>query len=144
MSALRQDGRGDFYPDDSRSFAAGSGFNIEAVTQGFAPGGRDVAGDFSDRMHRLRYGGEHRIFVGREKSSAKRNPFLAGFVTGAMGHSPHRVAESLMAVLSAIGGAVLLAIGSNFIVPIGSAGGGVCDLAGIASLMVFLGLLDGE
>jgi hypothetical protein len=50
----------------------------------------------------------------------------------------------LMTVLSAIGGAVLLSIGSNFIVPIGSAVGGVCDLAGIASLMVFLGLLDGE
>lgn len=49
-----------------------------------------------------------------------------------------------MTILSAIGGAALLAIGSNFIVPIGSAVGGVCDLAGIASLMVFLGLLDGE
>jgi hypothetical protein len=55
-----------------------------------------------------------------------------------------RALESSMTVLSAIGGAALLALGSNFIVPIGSALGGVCDLAGIASLMVFLGLLDGE
>jgi hypothetical protein len=55
-----------------------------------------------------------------------------------------RMRESLMTVLSAVGGAFLLAIGSNFIVPIGSVVGGVCDLAGIASLMVFLGLLDGE
>ena len=54
------------------------------------------------------------------------------------------VPESAMTILSAIGGAALLAIGSNFIVPIGSAVGGVCDLAGIVSLMVFLGLLDGE
>jgi hypothetical protein len=49
-----------------------------------------------------------------------------------------------MTALSAIGGAVLLAIGSNFVVPIGSAVGGMCDLAGIASFMMFLGLLDGE
>jgi hypothetical protein len=49
-----------------------------------------------------------------------------------------------MTVVSAIGGAALLALGSNFIVPIGSAVGGVCDLAGIVSFMVFLGLLDGE
>jgi hypothetical protein len=52
--------------------------------------------------------------------------------------------ESSMTVVSAMGGAALLALGSNFIVPIGSAVGGVCDLAGIVSLMVFLGLLDGE
>jgi hypothetical protein len=52
--------------------------------------------------------------------------------------------ESSMTALSAVGGAILLAFGSNFIVPIGSAVGGICDLAGIASLMVFLGLLDGE
>jgi hypothetical protein len=49
-----------------------------------------------------------------------------------------------MMLLSAIGGAALIALGSNFIVPIGSGIGGLCDLAGIASLMVFLGLLDGE
>jgi hypothetical protein len=49
-----------------------------------------------------------------------------------------------MAILSAVGGASLLAVGSNFIIPVGSAIGGVCDLAGIVSMMMFFGLIDGE
>jgi hypothetical protein len=78
---------------------------------------------------------------------APRNVFIAAVVTDAIWQLRWigiQVPESLMTVLSAIVGAVLVAIGSNFIVPIGSVVGGVCDLAGIASLMVFLGLLDGE
>jgi hypothetical protein len=47
-------------------------------------------------------------------------------------------------VLSAVGGACLIAVGSNFVIPVGSAIGGVCDLAGIISMMMFFGLIDGE
>jgi hypothetical protein len=49
-----------------------------------------------------------------------------------------------MAVLSAVGGACLIAVGSNFVIPVGSALGGLCDLAGIVSMMMFFGLIDGE
>jgi len=47
-------------------------------------------------------------------------------------------------ILSGLGGAAMLALGSNLILPVGSAIGGVCDLAGIASAVVFFGLMDGE
>jgi len=47
-------------------------------------------------------------------------------------------------VLSGVGGTCLIAVGSNFIFPIGSALGGVGDLAGIVSMMMFFGLTDGE
>jgi hypothetical protein len=49
-----------------------------------------------------------------------------------------------MTLLSGIGGAILIAIGSNFVVPIGTAAGGLLDLAGVASVMMCLGLIDGE
>jgi hypothetical protein len=49
-----------------------------------------------------------------------------------------------MTILVAIGGAALIAVGSNIIVPISAAAGDVCDLAGIVTLLVSLGLLDGE
>jgi hypothetical protein len=49
-----------------------------------------------------------------------------------------------MMVLIAVSGTALIAIGSNLIVPVGNAIGGVCDLAGIVSMMVFLGLTDGQ
>jgi hypothetical protein len=51
---------------------------------------------------------------------------------------------SWVAMISGIGGAAMLALGCNLVVPIGSGIGGICDLAGVASVMVFLGLLDGE
>jgi hypothetical protein len=51
---------------------------------------------------------------------------------------------SWIAIMAGIGGAAMLAFGCNMIVPIGAEIGGVCDLAGIASMMVFLGLMDGE
>jgi hypothetical protein len=51
---------------------------------------------------------------------------------------------SWVAMISGIGGAAMLALGCNMVVPIGSGIGGICDLAGVASVMVFLGLLDGE
>jgi hypothetical protein len=49
-----------------------------------------------------------------------------------------------MLFVSGIAGAALLAVGSNFIIPIGAQLGGVLDLAGIASMMMFFGLADGE
>jgi hypothetical protein len=47
-------------------------------------------------------------------------------------------------VLSVAGGVSLTAAGSNFSIPIGSALDGVCDPAGIVSIMMFFGLIDGE
>jgi hypothetical protein len=49
-----------------------------------------------------------------------------------------------IAMLTGIGGAALLAVGCDMVVPIGSGVGGVFDLEGVASVMVFLGLMDGE
>lgn len=49
-----------------------------------------------------------------------------------------------LAMVSGIGGAAMLVVGCNMVFPIGSGIGGVCDLAGVASVMVFLGLMDGE
>ena len=45
--------------------------------------------------------------------------------------------------VSGFGGAAMLAFGSIMIVPLGSVVGSLCDLAGIASLMVCFGLMDG-
>jgi hypothetical protein len=51
---------------------------------------------------------------------------------------------SWIAIVSGVGGAAMLAFGSNMIIPVGTGIGGVLDLAAIASMMVFLGLMDGE
>jgi hypothetical protein len=51
---------------------------------------------------------------------------------------------SLTAIISGLAGAAMLAFGSNMVIPIGSGIGSVFDLAGVASVMVFLGLMDGE
>ena len=51
---------------------------------------------------------------------------------------------NLATIVSGLGGAAMLAIGSNLVVPIGTGISSVCDLAGVASVMVFLGLMDGE
>jgi hypothetical protein len=51
---------------------------------------------------------------------------------------------SWVAILTGIGGAAMLVFGCNMVVPISSGIGGLCDLAGIASVMVFFGLMDGE
>ncbi len=47
-------------------------------------------------------------------------------------------------IVSALAGAVALALGSGFIFPLGGAASGVCDLAAIMSGMLFFGLLDGQ
>lgn len=47
------------------------------------------------------------------------------------------------AVITGLVGALMLAVGSNVILPVSAMTGGVCDLVGLASSMVFLGLLDG-
>ncbi|MGA2793017.1 MAG: hypothetical protein ABSE69_05710 [Roseiarcus sp.] len=41
-------------------------------------------------------------------------------------------------------GAALLALGCELIVPLGSGIGGLFALGGIASVLVFIGLIDGE
>jgi hypothetical protein len=46
-------------------------------------------------------------------------------------------------IVTGLGAAVLLALGFNLIVPLSNGIGGLCDLAGIASAVVFLGLTDG-
>ncbi len=40
--------------------------------------------------------------------------------------------------------AAMLALGLGLIVPVGGGIGGLCDLAGIASAVVFIGLIDGQ
>jgi hypothetical protein len=49
-----------------------------------------------------------------------------------------------IAIVSGLGGAAMLAVGSNMVIPMGTGLGGIFDLAGVASAMVFLGLMDGE
>jgi hypothetical protein len=49
---------------------------------------------------------------------------------------------SLPLIVSGLVGAALLAVGSGFILPLSSLVGGACDLAGIASAMVFFGLAE--
>jgi hypothetical protein len=63
---------------------------------------------------------------------------------GGLEGSGGSAAMNWVAMLTGIGGAALLAVGCNMIVPIGSEVGGAFDLAGVASVMVFLGLMDGE
>jgi hypothetical protein len=46
-------------------------------------------------------------------------------------------------ILSGIGAAAMLALGFNIILPLGGAADTICDLAGVASAVVFLGLAEG-
>ena len=46
-------------------------------------------------------------------------------------------------IITGLAGAAMLALGSNLVLPLGSAVGGLCDLLGIASAMMFFGLADG-
>lgn len=46
-------------------------------------------------------------------------------------------------ILTGLVGAFMLALGSDLILPVSGAMGGVCDLVGLASSMVFIGLVDG-
>ena len=47
-------------------------------------------------------------------------------------------------IVSALVGAITLALGCGFIFPLGSAASGICDLTAIASGMLIFGLLDGQ
>ena len=51
---------------------------------------------------------------------------------------------SWLLIATGLIGAFMLALGCGLIVPLGSSLGGLCDLAAIASAMVFFGLTDGE
>jgi hypothetical protein len=46
-------------------------------------------------------------------------------------------------ILSGLGAAAMLALGFNVILPLGAAADSVCDLAGVVSAIVFLGLAEG-
>ncbi len=46
-------------------------------------------------------------------------------------------------ILSGIGAAVMLALGFNMILPLGGVADTLCDLAGVVSAIVFLGLAEG-
>ncbi len=50
---------------------------------------------------------------------------------------------SLSLIATGLGGAALLALGFGSAGPIGGGIAGVCDVAGIASALMFFGLLDG-
>jgi hypothetical protein len=57
----------------------------------------------------------------------------------------HDLGSGVVAMLaSGIMGAALLVVGSNLIIPVGVEIGSLFDLAGIASIMMFLGLAEGE
>jgi len=47
-------------------------------------------------------------------------------------------------VISGLAGAAMLALGSGFVLPMGTAFGGICDLVGVASTVVFFGLAESE
>jgi hypothetical protein len=47
-------------------------------------------------------------------------------------------------MISGLGGAAMLALGSGFVWPMGTAVGGICDLVGVASAVVFFGLAESE
>jgi hypothetical protein len=47
-------------------------------------------------------------------------------------------------IVSGISGAILLAVGSNMVVPIGLQIGSLFDLGGIAAMMVCFSLADGQ
>lgn len=50
---------------------------------------------------------------------------------------------SWLLIATGLGATLLLALGFNLIVPLSSGISDFCDLAGIASAMVFFGLTDG-
>ena len=47
-------------------------------------------------------------------------------------------------MISGLVGAAMLALGSGFVWPMGASFGGICDLVGVASTVVFLGLAESE
>jgi hypothetical protein len=47
-------------------------------------------------------------------------------------------------VWSGLGGAAMLALGLDFVLPLDNALSTVCDLAGVALVVYFVGLLDGR
>ena len=46
-------------------------------------------------------------------------------------------------VTTGVAGAAMLALGSDLVIPVNNVIGGLADLAGIASVMIFFGLADG-
>jgi hypothetical protein len=47
-------------------------------------------------------------------------------------------------MISGLAAAAMLALGSGFIWPMGASFGDICDLVGVASTVVFLGLAESE
>jgi len=51
---------------------------------------------------------------------------------------------TMVLIVSGLGGAVMLALGCNVIVPLGSEIAGFCDLMAVTSMVAFCGLMDGR
>ncbi len=49
----------------------------------------------------------------------------------------------LAAIVSGLGGVALLALGLNMIVPLSGAVDSLCNVAGVASTVMFFGLVEG-
>jgi hypothetical protein len=59
-------------------------------------------------------------------------------------NNPESLKMTWPVVLSGLGGATMLALGLDFVLPLGSALSAVCDLTGVALVVYFVGLLDGR
>jgi hypothetical protein len=47
-------------------------------------------------------------------------------------------------IATGVGGAIMLALGCNLLVPLGEGLSILCDFIGVTSMMMFCGLLDGQ
>jgi hypothetical protein len=59
-------------------------------------------------------------------------------------NDPESLTMTWPVVWSGLGGATMLALGLDFVLPLGSALSTVCDLTGVALVVYFVGLLDGR
>jgi hypothetical protein len=59
-------------------------------------------------------------------------------------NDPESLTMAWPVVLSGLGGATMLALGLDFVMPLGAAVSAVCDLMGVALVVYFVGLLDGQ
>ena len=76
--------------------------------------------------------------------SSGNRPFTVRPQRADLGLTGRKIFMSLSLIVSGLGCAAMLALGSELILPVGTAVGGLCDLVGVASGMVFFGLAEGE
>jgi len=89
----------------------------------------------------------HGLFAGFALKSmqSERNLNWSALVecgTGAGRCRTGKIPMSWTLVISGLAGAAMLALGSGFVWPMGTALGGICDLVGVASTVVFFGLAE--